>query len=79
MNFHVKSGVCSSKNERVIALGMKEDGHTLLSISSYLYSSDYTVQTCQFEVRKFGQKLVSSKFACLDNAKLFIQKYVPYS
>ena len=32
MNFHAKSGVCSSKNERVMALGTKEDGHTLLSI-----------------------------------------------
>ena len=28
MNFHAKSGVCSSKNERVMALGTKEDGHT---------------------------------------------------
>ena len=27
MNFHAKSGVCSSKNERVMALGTKEDGH----------------------------------------------------
>ena len=25
-NFHAKSGVCSSKNERVMALGTKEDG-----------------------------------------------------
>ena len=33
MNFYEKSGVCSSKNERVMALGTKEDGHTtLLSI-----------------------------------------------
>ena len=32
-----------------------------------LYSSDYTVQTCLCEVRKFGQKLVCAKFASLDN------------
>ena len=42
MNFHAKSGVCSSKNERVMALGTKEDGHThtllLLSIVKRLYS-----------------------------------------
>ena len=28
MNIHAKSGVCSSKNERVIAVGTKEDGHS---------------------------------------------------
>ena len=26
-NLHSKSGVCSSKNEQVMALGTKEDGH----------------------------------------------------
>ena len=36
----MKSGVCRSKNEQVIAVGTKEDGH------STLYSSDYTVKTC---------------------------------
>ena len=47
MNFYAKSGVCSSKNERVIALGTKKDGHstTTTTSSSSLYSSDYTVQT----------------------------------
>ena len=57
MNVHAKSGVCSSKNERVMALGTKEDGHSL-SIYS-LYSSDYTVQTYFCE-----------KFESLDNNKL---------
>ena len=42
-NFHAKSGVCSSKNERVIALGTKEDGHTLLSIFKQLYSPNLFV------------------------------------
>ena len=59
-NFHAKSGVCSSKNGRVIALGTKEDiwgkwagagggggAHSLqLIIQSKLVL---------FEVRKFGQ------------------------
>ena len=40
----------AQNNERVIAVGTKEDGRT-----STLYSSDYTVQTCLCEVRKFGQ------------------------
>ena len=34
MNFHAKSGVCSAKNERVMALGTKEDGHLSYSIYS---------------------------------------------
>ena len=55
MNFHAKSGVCSSKNERVMALGTKEDGHSTTYIYSSLYSSDYTVQTFSSLVRKFGQ------------------------
>ena len=40
-----------------MALGTKEDGHLLLLSIFYLYSSDYTVQTCLCEVRKFGQYL----------------------
>ena len=33
MNFHAKSGVCSSKNGRVFALGMKEDTYTTTTTS----------------------------------------------
>ena len=33
-NFHAKSGVCSSKNERVMALGTKEDGHLYIILYS---------------------------------------------
>ena len=43
-NFHAKSGVCSSKNERVMALGIKEDGIYLSVQTSFLLFS------------KFGQK-----------------------
>ena len=69
MNFHAKSGVCSSKNERVMALGTKEDGHTL-SPFSYLYSSDYTVQTSICEiVQGFGQFMVLFR-RCTTNDRL---------
>ena len=51
-NFHAKSGVCSSKNGWVIALGTKED--TYSSIIIYL---QVIIQS----------KLFCSKFASLDN------------
>ena len=41
-NFHAKSGVCSSKNGRVIALGTKEDTIICLSV---IISIDYIFQT----------------------------------
>ena len=47
-NFHAKSGVCSSKNGRVIALGTKEDiwGSRSRGRRRSTFSSvDYTVQT----------------------------------
>ena len=53
-NFHAKSGVCSSKNERVMALGMKEDGHFAevevgkeeeLIIFKGLYSPNFRVRS----------------------------------
>ena len=59
-NFHAKSGVCSSKNGRVIALGTKEDisgGRWRWRRRSTFSSVDNTVQTLKFVVRKFGQKL----------------------
>ena len=56
MNFHAKSGVCSSKNERVMALGTKEDGHSTLSIV-YIQA---IIQS----------KLGVREFVSLDNIKL---------
>ena len=57
MNFHAKSGVCSSKNELVMALGTKEDGHfgegvvgkeEELIIFKGLYSPNSFVQSAKF-------------------------------
>ena len=49
MNFHAKSGGCSSKNGQVIALGTKEDtsstsSYIYLSIFKWLYSPNFKVR-----------------------------------
>ena len=61
-NFHAKSGVCSSKNGWVIALGTKENisgSRRRWRRRSTLSSVDYTVQTLKFIVRKFVQYVLS--------------------
>ena len=60
-NFHAKSGGCSSKNGRVIALGTKEDISGRLRVRvrrrrRTFSSVDNTVQTLKFVVQKFGQQ-----------------------
>ena len=59
-NFHAKSGVCSSKNERVMALGTKEDGHS----TTYIY-----IQAI------IQSKLGVCEFARLDNMKYFRHRF----
>ena len=75
MNFHAKSGVCSSKNGRVIALGTKEDisgWRRWWRRRSTFSSVDNTVQTLKFVVRKFGQytKFHMKSIHPSDNIKL---------
>ena len=41
MNFHAKSGVCSSKNGWVIALGTKEDTYVLLCLQVIIQSKPH--------------------------------------
>ena len=77
--FHAKSGVCSSKNGWVIALGTKEDGHLLLLLS--IFKRLYSPNLLLWKVRKFGQSLLGwiSSFTMflieLDTRYVTVAKY----
>ena len=61
-NFHAKSGICNSKNGRVIALGTKEDAilyaicyiYTIYYIHSWLYSPNFESLDNSYYIKKFG-------------------------
>ena len=69
MNFHAKSGVCSSKNDWVIALGTKEDTYVLVCLQVIIQSKPhfFIVQSldnnCKIRVRsvQIGQFLSLQK------------------